>query len=59
MCLAILSLTALTAAGDEQFEESPDQCITSEHSHLNRVINQEFKYKIHVNYSANTNTPYY
>ena len=41
MCLAILSLTALTAAGDEQFEESPDQCITSEHSHLKWVINQE------------------
>jgi hypothetical protein len=59
MCLAILCLTVLTAAGDEQFEESPDQCITSEHSHLNWVINQEVKYKAHVNYSANTNTLYY
>ena len=45
MYLAICFLTVLTAAGDEQFEESPEQCETRENSHLNRVIDQMVKWK--------------
>jgi hypothetical protein len=45
MYLAICCLTVLTAAGDEQFEESPEQCETRENSHLNPVIDQMVKWK--------------
>jgi hypothetical protein len=37
MCPAICSLTAFTAAGDEQLEESPNKYVASENSHLNWV----------------------
>jgi len=45
MYLAICFLTVLTAAGDEQFEESPEQCETRENSYLNRVLDQMVKWK--------------